>query len=57
MAQQKFEAGQTVNVKWLNMMTKGVVRSYDARANGYYVYLPLNQEEIYYTSRELETWN
>lgn len=57
MAKQKFEIGQSINVKWLNMSTKGVIRSYDSGANGYYVYLPLNQEEIYYTSRELEAWN
>jgi hypothetical protein len=57
MAAQKFEVGQSVEVRWLNINTKGVIRSYDARANGYYVYLPLNQEEIYYTSRELDAWN
>lgn len=57
MAAQKFEIGRSVEVRWLNIMTKGVIRSYDAKANGYYVYLPLNQEEIWYTSRELEAWN
>lgn len=57
MAKQKFEVGQTVHVKWLNNMAKGVIRSYDEKANGYYVYVTLNQQEIWYTSRELEAWN
>lgn len=57
MAKQKFEVGQSIDVKWLNIMTKGIIRSYDERVNGYYVYLPLNQQEIYYTARELDTWN
>lgn len=57
MAKQKFEVGQTVRVQWLNMSTTGKVRSYDSRANGYYVWIPSIKEEIYYTSSELEAWN
>lgn len=57
MVKQKFVIGATVSVKWLNMTTTGKIRSYDSGAKGYYVFLPLNQQEIYYTSRELEAWN
>lgn len=57
MAKQKFEVGRKVEVRYLNMSTSGTIRSYDANGNYYMVYLPLVQEEILYTARELEAWN
>ena len=57
MAKQKYEVGATVNVKYLNMNTSGKIRSYDSGANGYYVWVAMIKQEIYYTSRELEAWN
>jgi len=56
-AKQKFEVGQTVRVQYLNMSTSGKIRSYDSGANGYYVWIAMIKQEIYYTSRELEAWN
>ena len=57
MAKQKYEVGATVNVKYLNMNISGKIRSYDSGANGYYVWIAMIKQEIYYTSRELEAWN
>ena len=57
MAAQKYEVGRKVNVQYLNMSSSGVVRSYNAQGNYYYVYLPLVQQEILYTGKELEAWN
>lgn len=57
MAKQKFEVGATVSVRYLNMNTSGKIRSYDEKGSYYMVYLPLLQQEILYTSRELEAWN
>ena len=57
MAAQKYEVGRKVEVRYLNMNSSGTIRSYDAKGNYYYVYLPLIQQEILYTSRELEAWN
>lgn len=57
MAAQKYELGRKVEVRYLNMNSSGTIRSYDAKGKYYYVYLPLIQQEILYTSRELEAWN
>ena len=57
MAAQKYEVGRKVEVRYLNMNSSGVIRSCDAKGNYYYVYLPLVQQEILYTARELEAWN
>lgn len=57
MAAQKFAVGQKVEVRYLNMNSSGTVRSYNAQGNYYYVYLPLVQQEILYSGKELEAWN
>lgn len=57
MAKQRYEVGATVKVQWLNMSTTGKIRSYDKGSNGYYVWIAMIKEEIYFTSSELEAWN
>lgn len=56
-AVQRYEVGATVYVKYLNMNTSGKIRSYDSGSKGYYVWIPMIKQEIYYTARELDAWN
>lgn len=62
MAERKYQNGQKVRVKWMNVFLTGTIRAFNSHANFYDVHIDSYRidsyrNEVIYTARELDQWN